>query len=147
MAGMKGKLTAAAVGILFIGWVVGLGFYPFLVWSPLNCSNLDVDISTGRIRHQRYLLGICVSEQIEESLLSRTLKAADTPPNWHVAVTVSPLVSYSPLHRFGAAPSQIKMIGLIWDAAPLRRKQGNVHVKLSLSFGKRRIMRERLTNT
>jgi hypothetical protein len=119
MAGIKRKLNVAviAVVILFIGWVVGLGCYPFVMWSPLNCSNIDVHISNGRIRYQRYLLGICVGEQIEESLVSRALQAGDTSPNWHTAVTVSPLVNYSPNHRFGAAPSQIKNIGFIWDAA------------------------------
>jgi hypothetical protein len=111
------RIVLIAVAIVLIVWVVGCGCYPFVQWSPLNCSNQDVDINTGRFRHQRYLVWICINERIEESLLSRTLDPAETSPIWQRCTTVSPFVNYSPNYHFGAAPSQVKSLGMIWDAA------------------------------
>src|SRR4051812_5443046 len=82
------KRIVLAIAIILIVWVVGCGCYPFVQWSALNRSNRDVDINTGRFRHQRYLLGICIDEGIEESLLSRTLDPTETSPIWQRCTTI-----------------------------------------------------------
>lgn len=82
---MKLKVAIAIVFLsATLAWVVGLGCWPLVAWSPLNCWHDDIDITTGRIRHQRYLLGMCISERVEDSALSRQLAppAADSVTDW-----------------------------------------------------------------
>src|SRR5436309_1304498 len=106
---MRFKVTLISVLLILVGgWVVGLGCYPFLTWSPLNCRYEDIDINTGRIRHQRLLLGICISERIEDSSISRELQLGGAPADWRRANTFSPLVGYSPHYIFHSAVSQAR---------------------------------------
>ena len=66
----------------------------FFPWSPLNCRHQDIDIKSGRLRFQRYLLFCKVSEQIRESPISEAIgdELADTSnsPEWHRVNTFSP---------------------------------------------------------
>lgn len=106
--------------VLIFSWVVGLGCWPFLQWSPLNRRHEDVDIDSGRIRRQWELLGICVQETIEESAVSRELadEIAGQPENWQRVNTFSPLVHYSPHYKYHAAIYQISCLELNWKIVP-----------------------------
>ena len=97
------------------GWVVGLGCYPFVQWSALNCRHEDLDINTGRIRHQRFLLGLRVKDRIEESAISRAVQVTEVPPDWRRVNTVSPLVRYSPHYRLHGGIAQIRYLEMIWE--------------------------------
>lgn len=100
---MKRRTLCVAVVIAALAiWVVGLGCWPVLVWSRLNCSCEDIDINSGRIRHRRYLLGICVYTTVEETSLSRVASAggAVESANWRCVNTFSPLVHHSPHYRY-----------------------------------------------
>jgi hypothetical protein len=105
-----------------IGVVLALVFVVpiFHPWTELNCRHQDVDIKTGRLRFQRYLLFCKVSERIEESSLSRVLPPsvlADTKPEWQRVNTFSPGTLNSPHYIFHGAISQIHDLKLWWDVA------------------------------
>jgi hypothetical protein len=129
---MKPKVAILAVLLgLVVCWVVGLGCYPLVTWSPLNCRHEDIDINTGRIRHQRFLLGICVSEHVEDSPISRELGIADAAPDWRRANTFSPCVGYSPHYVFHSGINQTRKLERIWQLAvftPGARKQISLEV-------------------
>ena len=124
---MKSKVTILAVLlVLVVGWVVGLGCYPLVTWSSLNCRHEEIDINTGRIRHQRFLVGICVSERIEESPISREAAIANVVPDWRRANTFSPCVGYSPHYIFHSTIVQTRKLELVWQLAaftPAARKR------------------------
>jgi len=101
-------------------WVVGLGCYPFVTWSPLNCRHEDIDINTGRIRHQRLLLGICVSERIVDSPISRELGIKEVAPDWRRANTFSPCVGRSPHYVFHSGIHQTRELEIIWQLAEFK---------------------------
>lgn len=114
--------TLVYLGLVFVAlasWIVGLGCWPFLRWSPLNCSHEDIDINCGRIRRQSFLVGHCVRESVEMSSLTRALSedAADAPPAWRRVNTFSPMVRYSPHYRYHSALWQIRHIELFWQLA------------------------------
>jgi hypothetical protein len=111
-------LVAILVALAF--WVVGLGAWPLVQWSALNCSHDDIDINSGRIRRQHFLVGLCVNESVEESSLSRLVSevAAERPPEWHRVNTFSPMVHHSPHYRYHGAIEQIREIEAIWQLAP-----------------------------
>lgn len=114
------KLKITIVCLLFVlvaGWVVGIGCYPFVAWSPLNCRHEDIDINTGRIRYQRFLVGICISERIEDSPISRQLQLAKTTPDWRRVNTFSPLVRHSPHYIFHSGIAQTRELEIIWQLA------------------------------
>jgi hypothetical protein len=98
-------------------WVVGLGCWPFVTWSTLNCWHYDVDVNSGRIRYQRYLVGFCTSESVEESSLSRLLGAevTDQPADWHRVLTFSPRVGVSPHYQYHGAIGQIHRLESMWE--------------------------------
>jgi hypothetical protein len=105
------KLTLY-LGLPFLGlvfWIVGLGCWPFVQWSTLNCLHEDIDINSGQIRRQRFLAGICVKDSVEESYLSRLVSdsVAGQPPEWRRVNTFSPLVNYSPHYRYHGAIFQV----------------------------------------
>ncbi|MAG93549.1 MAG: hypothetical protein CMJ48_07350 [Planctomycetaceae bacterium] len=115
---MKSKVPIFAVLLLVLaGWVVGLGCYPFVTWSPLNCRYEEIDINTGRIRHQHLLLGICVSERIEDSAISRQLRTSDVVPDWRRANTFSPCVDHSPHYVFHSSIHQTRELERIRQLA------------------------------
>lgn len=115
---MKRRTAYATVflGAVLI-WGVGLGCWPLLVWSPLNCTCEDIDINSGRIRYRRYLAGLCVYTSVKETRLSRILSESTDvgSADWHVANTFSPLVHHSPHHMYHGAIHQVHQIETIWD--------------------------------
>jgi hypothetical protein len=100
------------LGVVALLWVVVLGGWPFITWSPLNCRCEDVDVTSGRLRYQQYLLGFCLSETIEDTCISRLVSpnGSELPAIWHRVNTFSPLVHYSPHHSYHAAIGQIKLV-------------------------------------
>ena len=124
---MKSKIGVVAVLIaLGVGWAVGLGCYPFVRWSPLNCRHEDIDINTGRIRHQRFLVGMCVRERFEETPISPQFDLSNVAPDWRRVNTFSPLVRHSPHYRFHSAIHQARELELIWQGTsftPEAKKQ------------------------
>ena len=116
---VKSKVAVLSIFlVLIVGWVAGLGCYPLVMWSPLNCRHDDIDIDTGQIRQQRYLLGLCVRERIEDSPVSRELQLAGIAPDWRRANTFSPLVRHSPHYAFHSAIHQTRLLELVWQTAP-----------------------------
>lgn len=110
-------LLLIIVLLLVMTWVIGLGCWPFITWSRLNCSCEYIDINSGRIRYQRYLVGLCIRESVEETALSR-LVSADTegkPAEWRCVNTFSPMVRHSPHYRYHGAIYQVQMLELFWD--------------------------------
>lgn len=110
-------LVLIIVLLLVVAWVIGFGGWPFFTWSGLNCSCEDIDINSGRIRYQRYLVGVRIRESVEETALSR-LVAADTegrPAEWRSVNTFSPMVHHSPHYRYHGAINQVQMLELFWD--------------------------------
>ncbi len=107
------------LGLLFVGWVVELGCYPLVMWSPINCRYDDIDITSGRIRRQSYRLGLCVSEEFEESFVSRELGEVDAKSEWHRVNTFSPMVNHSPNGRYHSAIHNLDQLDKIADMAAL----------------------------
>src|SRR5688572_11297203 len=66
------------------------------VWSPLHCWHEYVDIRSGRLRFQHYLLYVCVSDRTEETWLSRAVPTPLGPPAWRRVNTFSPGARHSP---------------------------------------------------
>jgi hypothetical protein len=139
------KRKTAILGFLLVFfiaiWVVGLGCWPFLHWSPLNRWHEKVDLNTGRIRRQWELLGIYVSDTIEESAISRILatEIADKPANWRIVNTFSPLVNYSPHYSYHAAIWQIQELELDWKVVPFTeeaKKQAARDILMLWQLGK-----------
>jgi len=122
---MKPKIAIVVVlPSLTLLWVIGLGCWPFVTWSPLNCWHNDIDITTGRIRHQRFLLGICVRERVDDSALSRQLPppADDSVTDWKRVTTLSPLVDHSPHYSYHSAIHQTQELGRLWQMSPFTSK-------------------------
>ena len=91
----------------------------FIPWTPINCTQQDVDIRTGRIRYSRYLAYCKVSERVEESALSRVLPremVEGVKPEWEPVNTFSPGLHHSPHYRFHGAFGQIRDIEILWEA-------------------------------
>jgi hypothetical protein len=92
---------------------------PFFVpWSPLNCWHEDVDITTGRIRTQWFLLFVKVSESVKETPLSEVVLGGPrsaAAPQWHRVNTFSPGLRYSPHYRYHAAGHQIWELSELWQ--------------------------------
>lgn len=116
----RSTIIVAAILATLAVWAVGLGCWPFVQWSPLNCRHECVDINSGRVRHQRYLLWTCIYETVEETSLSRLVagNTADKPPDWRAVNTFSPLVSHSPHYHYHAAIVQISMLDMMWNSVP-----------------------------
>ena len=117
---MKRKFIYITIVAVAAIWVVGLGCWPLVVWSQLNCHHEDVDINSGRIRRQHYLLGLCVCETIEETSLSHLIMAETEkkPAEWRRVNTFSPLVHYSPHYKYHAAIYQISKVDQMWGSVP-----------------------------
>ena len=105
-------IAAAVLVPVFLLGLSQLGFFP---WSKLNCWTQEVDITTGSIRHTRYLLWMQTSQRIEETLVSKTAEASADSPQWHIANTFSPGVHNSPHYMFHGAVSQIRLLEIAWE--------------------------------
>jgi hypothetical protein len=110
------KYTAVLLGALAI-WVIGLGCWPFLTWSRLNCCCEEIDINSGRIRERRYLLGLCVYRSVRDTSLSRVVSAGGQPEaaDWRSVNTFSPFVHYSPHYRYHGAVNDVERLTTCWD--------------------------------
>ena len=124
------RRTKYLAGLLVIAaiWVVGLGCWPFVTWSSLNCSCEVIDISSGRIRYRRYLLGLCVYTSVEETSMSRLLSAdgLTITPDWRLVYTLSPFVHHSPHYVYHGAGHQVRLVELTWsvyDFTPDSKRQ------------------------
>lgn len=106
-----------ALGIAAPALAVLLLISGLFQWSTLNCWHEDVDISTGRVRHTRYLLFCQISDRIEETWLSRN-NSSNSPPDWRRVNTFSPGVDHSPHYRFHGALHQIKTLELADSTIP-----------------------------
>jgi hypothetical protein len=108
-----------------------LGLFP---WSGLNCWQDDIDITSGRVRHTRYLLWVPISRSVRDSALTKTLLLADrtgAPADWHPVVTLSPGLHHSPHYRFHGAISQIRQLEICWEfgkMTPVARRKTAWHV-------------------
>lgn len=120
---LKGAIVVVFL-LVTLAWVVGLGCWPLVRWSPLHCWQDEIDIATGRIRHQRYLLGICISERVEDSAISRQLPppAANSLADWKRVNTFSPLVYHSPHYIYHSAIHQSRELELLWQMSSFTSK-------------------------
>ncbi|QDU55498.1 hypothetical protein [Aeoliella mucimassa] len=113
---MKPKtILLTAVSLLLLGWIVGLGCYPLLMWSPLNCRHEYVDLQSGRIMRQQIVLGMAVRERVEESPISRVLATDQVPADWQRVQTFSPCVDHSPHYRYHGCLQQMRELQMIWE--------------------------------
>jgi hypothetical protein len=111
-------LTLAAALVVFLLWLIGLGGYPVITWSRLNCTAEEIDLRTGRVRTTHYLLWQRVRERVEDSALTSVLSPIDledAEAEWQLVNTFSPCVSHSPHHAFHGAISETRMIALAWS--------------------------------
>jgi hypothetical protein len=105
-------VCALPVGLLALSQ---FGLFP---WSGVNCSQDDVDIQSGRIRHTRYLLWFPVNQIVADSALTKELSAEDRTgkrAEWHPVMTLSPGLHHSPHYVFHGAISDIRELELCWD--------------------------------
>lgn len=107
------------IGAATLACVLGIAIAGIFVWSPLNCWQEEVDIHSGRIRYSRFLLLICVTERVEDTMLSAVLPASGVmteTPDWRRVNTFSPFVQTSPHHDFHGAMGQLQNLKLCWEA-------------------------------
>ena len=103
-------LAVVALGI----WISGI----FTPWSPVNSWTESIDINSGRIRHQRFLLYRCISDTTKDSPLTEALDPSDlagVSPEWYAAVTLSPGVRNSPHYAYHGAIYQIGELQNLWE--------------------------------
>lgn len=90
--------VASVFVLLCLAFVV-----PFFIPSTrLNCETNYIDITCGRSRYDRYLLGIKIISKIEETELSkmyRNLVGERPSPVWRRVTTFSPRLQDSPHYR------------------------------------------------
>jgi hypothetical protein len=101
-----------------------MGFFP---WSTINCTQSDVALNSGRIRHTRYLLGIPITTSVQDSALTRALSTQDTAElveDWHPVVTLSPGLHHSPHYRFHGAAGQIRELEFCWEFGKMTAEAG-----------------------
>ena len=87
-----------------------LGVFP---WSGVNCWQDDIDLTSGRTRHTRYLLWVPVTRSVQDSALTRALSPEDRAnlgEDWHPVVTLSPGLHHSTHSRFHGAIHQIRRL-------------------------------------
>jgi hypothetical protein len=92
-----------------------IGCFP---WSTINCTQSDIALNSGRIRHTRYLLGIPITRSVQASALTRALSLEDTAnleEDWQPVVTLSPGLHHSPHYRFHGAMGQIRELEICWE--------------------------------
>jgi hypothetical protein len=88
----------------------------------VNCSEAEIDIAGGRIRHTRYLLWVPISQVVVDSALTKALPPDDKvglPADWHPVVTLSPGLRHSPHYRFHGAFSDIRILEFSWECGTM----------------------------
>jgi hypothetical protein len=91
------------------------GFFP---WSPINCTQIDIDLNSGRIRRTNYLLWMEVTTTVEDSALTKALSPQDREnlgEDWQPVSTFSPGLGHSPHYRFHGATSEIRNLEICWE--------------------------------
>lgn len=108
------RVLLGVPALLFIASLVGA--FP---WSPINCTNHEVDIQSGRTRFTRYLFWIPIYQSVDDSALTRALRPEDVAantPRWRCAVTLSPGLGHSPHYVYHSAINQIRVLEVLWSA-------------------------------
>lgn len=82
-------------------------FHP---WTALNCVHTDVNISTGHVRHIRFLWYLRVHKSVEDSRLSQVLALDHRayPDDWRRALTLCIGQGHSPHFAYHGACTQIR---------------------------------------
>lgn len=78
-------IVLAVVAIVFVLIYVVPLFLPITWASRYNSRFTSMDIASGQLRHERYLLGVKVSDRLEETRLSeayRQLVGNTSPAEW-----------------------------------------------------------------
>ena len=91
--------------------IVGLGLavgVSSLLWpyARINATTYSIDVLSGRCRVERYVLGLRVSDRVEETALSRLVARGGSRPadgQWRVAATLGPWSKVSPHYSFHGA--------------------------------------------
>jgi hypothetical protein len=109
----KRATVVAALFVVLVIWVVGTGCWPLVTWS----THEDIDINSGRVRRQRYLVGLCIHESIEPSTLTRLVEGelGEKPADWRRVTMYSSRVRVSPHYLYHGAVNQIRVLESIWD--------------------------------
>jgi len=110
-------VSAVLLGLV-AAWLFGLGGYPLVQWSGLNCTHEDIDIRTGRIRTTHILAGLKASERAQDSALTKALTGDDlrgAEADWHRVNTFSPGVHYSPHYSFHGAIHQARLFEELYE--------------------------------
>lgn len=102
-------------------------------WSKLYCRHEDINIKTGQSRITRFLCSFQMSQQINDTPLSRalqgeTIDVADIQA-WHRVNTFYWGRKYSPHYIFHGAFGQAKELELILDmlnASDVQRKNATI---------------------
>jgi len=95
-----------AVAILTLLFLMGFVVPFFFPWTPLNCTDESIDITSGRKRVEKHFLYMKVADRIEETPLSgayRELVGEPGQPDWRRVNTFSPGVSHSPHYIYHSA--------------------------------------------
>jgi hypothetical protein len=98
--------------------LLGLSLLGFFPWSGVNCSQDDIDLSSGRIRHTRYLLWMPVARSVRDSSLTKAIppdERSKAIPDWRPVVTTSPGLRHSPHYQFHGAHNQIRTLEICWE--------------------------------
>ena len=111
------------VGVILVVGSLAVAVSGIFTWSPLNCTQEEVDIRTGRLRYTWYLLYCKVSQRVEDSplttaLLPKAVKSVE--PDWHLVNTFSPFTHRSPHYVFHGAVAEIREVAAVWDMAPFQ---------------------------
>jgi hypothetical protein len=78
----------------------------FFPWTRLACSTESIDINSGRVRREAWLLGVRRSDLVEETEISakyRRLVGEPPAPEWRPVMTLSPWMPYSPHYAYHGA--------------------------------------------
>jgi hypothetical protein len=119
---------------LLLGGAFCLSWFGLFPWSGINCTTIEIDLSSGRIRSTRYLLWLAAKSVISDTILTEALSPADLQGvqcEWQPVVTQSPGVNHSPHYRYHACLSQIRDLELFWrngDVAKEMRRNDSLKI-------------------
>lgn len=112
------RSTQRILILLTLVTLAGLVFLPLVDGEKIFRTERWIDLNSGRMRTQNWLLDYCLSERIEETRLSRELPASKRPPRWRMVDTSLPLPHAFICHRYGGVLSQARMVSHIVDWEP-----------------------------
>lgn len=119
---MKKYLFKIVVAALVVFCLSLFGLFP---WSRLNCSTIDIDLGSGRVRNTRYLFWVPVRRTVSDSALTEELLQTDlmaSPCEWQPVLTQSPGTRHSPHYRYHGALGQIRELEIYWETAGVPKK-------------------------